>query len=412
MSPPTGEELMSVAELRPAAAPSKIPTADDLIGRARALAPKLRERAVRAERERNIPRESVEEYLESGLIHVLQPKRWGGYEHDHEVAFDIAVELGRSTCTSSAWVLNYLADHAAILAHFPEEAQHDVWSENKAACIATSAAPTGKVTVVPGGYRLDGRWSWCSGLRHSQWIMIGGLVFREGEDHPDMRLYLVPVSEVKQDDTWYCAGLRATGSITSVLDNVFVPEHRPVSFSPPRDAQSPGSKINTNPIYRTPFIAVHSYALLAPALGSARGAYADFVAWTQQRYLTYTQLNIAQHVPVQLKVAEIGAHIDAAELLARRALATARADYSGMTMETRTLLRRDFTYAMRMLRDAMDSLIKISGSSGLMENNSAQRWWRDVHAISSHVVMNWDVPAENFGRMELGLPLNPAYPMF
>jgi hypothetical protein len=47
-----------------------------------------------------------------------------------------------------------------------------------------------------------------------------------------------------------------------------------------------------------------------------------------------------------------------------------------------------------------------------MENNSAQRCWRDVHAISSHVVMNWDVPAENFGRSEFGLPLNPAYPMF
>jgi 3-hydroxy-9,10-secoandrosta-1,3,5(10)-triene-9,17-dione monooxygenase len=77
-----------------------------------------------------------------------------------------------------------------------------------------------------------------------------------------------------------------------------------------------------------------------------------------------------------------------------------------------TLLRRDFTYAMRMLRDAMDSLIKISGSSGLMDNNSAQRCWRDVHAISPHVVMNWDVPAENFGRTEFGLPLNPAYPIF
>ena len=94
-------------------------------------------------------RKSVEEYIEAGLIHTLQPKRWGGYEHDHEVAFDIAIELGKSTCASSAWVLNYLADHACILAHFPEEAQHDVWSENKAACIATSAAPTGKVTVVP-----------------------------------------------------------------------------------------------------------------------------------------------------------------------------------------------------------------------------------------------------------------------
>jgi 3-hydroxy-9,10-secoandrosta-1,3,5(10)-triene-9,17-dione monooxygenase len=223
---------------------------------------------------------------------------------------------------------------------------------------------------------------------------------------------LVPVADIKQDDTCFCAGLRATGSITAVLDNVFVPEHRSVSFQTMRDACSPGSKVNTNPIYRTPFIAVHTYALFGPALGSARGGYADFVEWTRQRYLTYTQLNIAQHVPVQLKVAEIGAQIDAAELLARRAFKIARQDYTGMTLENRLLLRRDFTYAMRMLRDAMEELIKISGSSGLMDNNSAQRCWRDVHAIASHVVMNWDVPAENFGRGEFGLGINPAYPMF
>ena len=403
---------MSVAELRPASAPESIPTAEQLVARARALAPKLRERAVRAERDRNIPQESVDEFIDAGLIHTLQPKRWGGYEHDHEVAFDIAVELGKSTCGSSAWCLNYLADHACMLALFPEEAQHDVWSRDKAACIATSAAPTGKVTVVPGGYRLDGRWSWCSGLRHSQWIMIGGLAFRAGEDHPDMRLYLVPVSDLKQDDTWYCAGLRASGSNTSVLDGVFVPEHRSVSFSSLREGQSPGSKLNTNPIYRAPFIAVHSYALLAPVLGLARGGYADFTEWTRKRYLTYTQLAIAQHVPVQIRIAEIAAQIDAAELLTRRALALARADYTGMSLETRTLLRRDFTYAVRSIREAMDDLVKISGSSGLMDDNSIQRCWRDIHAISSHVVMNWDVPAENFGRTAFGLPLNPAYPMF
>src|SRR6202045_2968763 len=144
---------MSVAELRPAAAPGAIPTAEELVARARALAPKLRERAVRAERDRNIPQESVDEFIESGLIHTLQPKRWGGYEHDHAVAFDIAVELGKSTCGSSAWCLNYFADHACLLASFPEEAQHDVWSRNKAACIATSAAPTGKVAAAPRGLR-------------------------------------------------------------------------------------------------------------------------------------------------------------------------------------------------------------------------------------------------------------------
>jgi 3-hydroxy-9,10-secoandrosta-1,3,5(10)-triene-9,17-dione monooxygenase len=402
---------MSLAEARPAM-PQQVPSAAELVARARALAPKLRERAVKAERDRNIPQESVDEYIAAGLIHTLQPKRWGGYEHDHEVMFDIAIELGKSTCGSSAWCLNYLGDHAGLLAHFPEEAQHDIWSRDTAACIATSAAPTGKVAVAPGGYKLNGRWSWCSGLRHSQWIMIGGLVFREGEDHPDMRLYLVPVSQVNQDDTWFCAGLRASGSNTSVLDDVFVPEHRSVSFATLRDACSPGSKLNTNPIYRGPFLAVHSYALLGPALGAARGGYADFTQWTRQRYLTYTQLNIAQHVPVQIRLAEISAQIDVAEMLARRSLATARKDYAGMTMETRALLRRDYAFAMKTLRDAMDGLIKISGSSGLMEGNSVQRCWRDVHAISSHVVMNWDVPAENYGRMEFGLGINPAYPMF
>jgi len=197
-----------------------------------------------------------------------------------------------------------------------------------------------------------------------------------------------------------------------VCDNVFVPASHTIALSELREGNGPGGNVHANPIYRAPFTAVHSYALLGPALGLARGGYADFVSWTRQRYLTYTQLAIAQHVPVQMKVAEIAAQIDAAELLARRAFVLARKDYAGMTLETRTLLRRDFTFALRMLREAMDQLIKISGSSGLMDSNPAQRCWRDVHAISSHVVMNWDVPAENFGRCEFGLGINPAYPMF
>ena len=198
-----------------------------------------------------------------------------------------------------------------------------------------------------------------------------------------------------------------------MLDNVFVPEHRSVSFSTLRDAHSPGSKVNTNPIYRTPFIAVHTYALLGPALGLARGGYADFTQWTQA---ALPDLHPAQHRP-----ARAGADQDRRDRGADRrggaAGAALRSRPRGRTtpacrMETRTLLRRDFTYAMKTLRDAMDALVKISGSSGLMDGNSVQRCWRDVHAISSHVVMNWDVPAENFGRMEFGLGLNPAYPMF
>ena len=49
---------MSAVEMcAPAATPDAIPTPDELMARARALAPKLRERAERAERDRNIPLE-------------------------------------------------------------------------------------------------------------------------------------------------------------------------------------------------------------------------------------------------------------------------------------------------------------------------------------------------------------------
>ena len=127
-------------------------------------------------------------------------------------------------------------------------------------------------------------------------------------------------------DTWYCAGLRGHRlEHGRARRRVRAGAPQRVVLRRCATPVSPGSKINTNPIYRTPFIAVHTYALLGPALGLARGGYADFVEWTRQRYLTYTQLNIAQHVPVQIRVAEIAAQIDAAELLARRCFAIARA---------------------------------------------------------------------------------------
>ena len=56
------------------------PEAIELVARARALAPKLAERAREAERQGMVPVETVKEMQEAGLFRVLQPKRWGGYE--------------------------------------------------------------------------------------------------------------------------------------------------------------------------------------------------------------------------------------------------------------------------------------------------------------------------------------------
>jgi len=392
-----------------AAAPDR-PTPEELVARASALAPKIFERAVNAERDRNISLETVEEFVDAGLLRTLIPKRWGGYEYDFETAFDIGIEIGRSTCGSSAWCLSYLADHAYLLALFPEEAQHELWSRNLDVGIATSFAPTGKTTVVDGGYRLSGEWAWASGIRHSDWIIIGSMIFPEN-GHPDLLLLLVPKTDLTVKDVWHNAGLRASGSNTVVLDDVFVPKHRVVSMGDLREGRAPGAAVNTGAIYSVPIIAASSYALLGPQIGIASGAYERWIAWNKNRVAKYTQAQVARQVTTQIRIAEVAAEIDTASLLVRRSLEVVRTKPK-LEISDRVRNRRDFCYSSRVLVSAVDKLMQISGASGLFDTNPMQRAWRDVHTISCHVVMNFEAAAENFGRLELGQGLNEHDPLF
>src|SRR5580698_7445218 len=52
----------------------------ELLARAEALIPVLRERAARSEELRRLPDETIADLHESGLFRVLQPKRVGGSE--------------------------------------------------------------------------------------------------------------------------------------------------------------------------------------------------------------------------------------------------------------------------------------------------------------------------------------------
>src|SRR5262249_1956607 len=102
------------------------PTGDELLARARALVPRLRERAERCERERRVPEESIRELKDAGLFRILQPRAYGGYEQGFAAYARVAAELGRG-CASTAWVYENNAMHQLILAHFPAETQKWLW---------------------------------------------------------------------------------------------------------------------------------------------------------------------------------------------------------------------------------------------------------------------------------------------
>ncbi len=387
------------------------PSGPELAARARDLFDAVRGSAREAERDRHLPESWVTAYTDAGLLRTLVPRRFGGYELPFSAALDVGIEMGRAD-GSAGWVLTYYTDHNYLVALWPEEAQQEVWADGPDVRVSTSFVPQGTVQQVDGGYQLSGRWPWASGIRHAGWIILGGLVFPpDGDGHPHLRLFLVPRADFGVHDVWQNAGLAATGSDDVSVTDAFVPEHRTVDMALLREGSGPGTAVNVDPIYSAPIIAVASYALLAPALGAARGGLESWLEAARAKVHSYTGEQISASAPIQIRLGHVAGQIDAAELLVRRCLAEVEGP-GPVSLETRVRNRRDWTLAIRMLVAAMDELIQVAGASGMLLRSPIQRAWRDVHTISAHVTMNFEAAAENYGRMALGLPLNPRDPFF
>ena len=130
----------------------------ELIGRAQAMVPVLRERAEATEKNRTIPAETHAEFQDAGFYRIYQPEAFGGLEMDIGLMVDLAAELGRG-CGSSAWIFTNLALHGLVNGMKDAKAQQELWGDNPRTVIA-SAHP-GKdahVEVVDGGLVALRQW--------------------------------------------------------------------------------------------------------------------------------------------------------------------------------------------------------------------------------------------------------------
>src|SRR5690348_17921571 len=80
------------------------PEFPELLQRAEALVPVLRERAGRTEELRRLPDETIEDLHHSGLFRILQPRRVGGSELPFRALVELVATIGRGD-GSTAWVL-------------------------------------------------------------------------------------------------------------------------------------------------------------------------------------------------------------------------------------------------------------------------------------------------------------------
>lgn len=379
-----------------------------MIARARSLAPRLRERAARTEELRHLPSETEKDLHEAGLFRMLQPRRIGGAELDYVALIDCAELLGQADA-SVAWNLANLASHHWMLGMFEQKAQDLVWGRDPDALIASSFIfPAGRATRVDGGYRLHGSWPFSSGVASCAWNMLASVVYSDDEaDGIEYRIFLLPKDDYKVLDTWNVAGLRGTGSCDVEVRDAFVPDDMTVAVGDLAGGPTPGSKINTNPLYALPVFSLFPYVLSGVALGNAQACLDDYAEVARHRVSTYNRAKLSDFQSTQIKIAEASAKIDAARLIMRSACLDAmeharRGHVPDMASKTR--YRRDGAFSVNLCTDSVSMLFAASGARGLFTTGVLQRQFRDAHAINSHLAFNFDAAGTNYGRVALGLP--------
>ena len=377
----------------------------------RELLPVLRERAQETEDARRVPEESIKSLRQAGFFKLLQPSRYGGAE-THPVEFYRAVRLISSACGSTGWVASVLGCHPWQLGLFDDRAQREVWGADDDTLVSSSYAPMGRATPVAGGYRFTGRWSFSSGCDHAAWAFLGGLVLDEHGDPTDFRTFLLPRADYRIDDVWDTIGLRGTGSNDVIVADVFVPEHRSLSFMDTGRCACPGQEVNTGPLYRLPFASVFSCSISVPVIGMAAGAYQAYVEHTRERVRASTGGRAAEDAFNQVRIADAASRIDAAVLQIERNInAEMELAMAGekIPFPLRMRVRRDQVNATDAAIQAVDRLFESAGGQALKVGTPIQRFWRDAHAGRVHAINDPEKALAMFGQAELGLRVQDAW---
>ncbi|MEV6205061.1 3-hydroxy-9,10-secoandrosta-1,3,5(10)-triene-9,17-dione monooxygenase oxygenase subunit [Streptomyces sp. NPDC051771] len=382
--------------------------ADDVLAAVRDLAPVLRERAAEAEESRRVPDASVKELEDTGFFQLLQPKAFGGAAADPVVFYTAVKEIAKA-CGSTGWVASVVGVHPWHVALFDPRAQQEVWGTDPRTRIASSYAPTGKAAAVDGGFRLSGRWHFSSGCDHARWALLGCLV-TDAEGNPvDMRTFLVPRAEYRVDDVWDTVGLRGTGSNDIVVDDVFVPDHRALSFGPVTALDVPGHALNPEPVYRLPYAGVFTTTIATPIVGIAEGAYEAYTEATRKRFRVSYGQQVAEDPFAQVRIARAAGDIDAAWLQLSRNIGAMYAlaeRGEEIPMELRTRTRRDQVLATERSVAAVDLLMENAGGNAMRTGTHAvQRAWRDAHTGRGHAANDPERALVMYGQCALGIDI-------
>jgi alkylation response protein AidB-like acyl-CoA dehydrogenase len=373
---------------------------DEVMHRVAELSPRLAANAHACDLARQVVPESMRALVAAGMFRIPQPARVGGFELTLRSLAGAVTGLSEA-CPSSGWVVMVMGAHHWCLGSFPEGAQDEVFGEGRHGLVAGTLSWQGTATPADGGYRVDGRWQFASGVDHAQWVMVG---CADPQTRGPGVHVVIPRDEIEIDDTWHVLGLKGTGSKDLVVRDLFVPAHRAVETRVLFGGTSPHALNHRSNLYRVSAEAMLSLSVATAVLGSGKHALAQFILRTKERKVILTGARKADHAPTQVRLAEAAAEIHCAELLIQDALGELDRVTklgAGQTLESRLRVKWQAAYAAELCRRSVTRMFTGSGAHAVYQSGALQTAFRNINVGAQHASIDFDTTAEQYGRLRL-----------
>src|SRR5271166_2021870 len=374
----------------------------EIMRRADEISPALSTHARECDAARKLTAESMATVVDAGLFRIPQPRRVGGYELSLRTLADAVTGISEA-CPSSGWVLMVMGAHHWCMGSFPEAAQNEVFGDGRDGLVAGTLSSQGIARAVEGGVSVDGRWQFCSGVDHADWVMLG---CADAASHAPIVHVVVPRAELEVDDTWHVIGLQGTGSKDVVAHDLFVPAHRTIDTKILFRGASLHAANHATNLYRLSAEAMLSVSVATAVLGSAKFALRQFIDRTRERRVILTGARKADHGPTQVRLAEAAAEIHSADLLIHDVLA----EFDRLTTtgdrfdnEHRVRAKWQAAYAAELCRRAVARMFSGSGAHAVYTPSALQAAFRNVNVGAQHASIDFDNSAEQYARAKLGL---------
>lgn len=361
---------------------------DDLLKAAQSLVPAILANLDRIDDERQLPPELAARMARHRLFCLYAPEALGGPELDPLTAFRVVEAISRADGSAGWCVFNGSAITSAI-ARLTVDAAKEIFGDPPAILGSGSARPEGTATITEGGYLINGRWNYLSGIDHSTALFLNcrllnhdGSPARNHDGSPATRVAVVPVSAGAVLNTWTTLGMRGTASNDCEFTDVFVPAHHSYRRGDP--SHYPGSLYN--PAQTAILI---SWTLAAGnALGMAGGAMNAFHELATGSGTTDSRTLLRDRAYVQIAYGECEATLDAARthvLDAVGRLWDAQVAVKPDLMDRAVRARLAITHAIRRSVEVVDRLFNVAGTNAIHRSVGLERFFRDLHVSGQHI---------------------------